>query len=427
MNEDEMATDKATKAGGKTKRRKPKLKNLMLRDGVYYFKKTVRGKREFNGRKTPFSLETSDEGVAIAKRDAFLRAADGAEVDRVLGRGVKPVALLTEIEEAYKAADKPRRETRNANLACLKRVCRLAGLSWGTARAEDLKREVVERFQNATVAGARAKGHKEDSEEVAAAKFGADRTLALARSVFAYERPYRHLHLPRPDGFLDADTLDPQRDARYTPMSREERALFAAELFELRAQMLGPEGEARTRATGIFALWLCMRYLGMRNNEAEFCRPAEWIVRAGDGWVMRICDRPERKKGNVVITPGYYTKAAGSTRDLPVADWLREELMALSAGREWLIPGRHTTDRHDICHRSLNEWMGEIYERAIEAKILPAETRPRTAYDWRKQAGSEVYHQTRDILATSKWMGHTSVHTTTRWYVGLIQALPSLA
>ena len=68
------------------KRLKRELKNLIRRDGVWYFQKFVAGKREFNGRRTPFSLETRDLELAKAKRDKILSAADGVEMDRVLGK-----------------------------------------------------------------------------------------------------------------------------------------------------------------------------------------------------------------------------------------------------------------------------------------------------------------------------------------------------
>ena len=87
MNEHQTATGLATVAteSKAPKPRKRDLKNLMKRDGVWYFKKVVKGQRLFNGRKTPFSLETTDLAVAKSKRDAILKAANSAEIDRVVG------------------------------------------------------------------------------------------------------------------------------------------------------------------------------------------------------------------------------------------------------------------------------------------------------------------------------------------------------
>lgn len=396
------------------KPRRKKLKNLTKRDGIWYFHKFVKGKREFNGRKTPFSLETSDEAVAVSKRDALLRSGNGAEVDRVLGRSQKKVAALADVFAAYLLADKPRDETRKKNVARFKTVTARAGQNWEQMTVADLTGSTVERFQNAVVAAVRAKGFATESEEMLRAKYSADRTLVQARSIFAYEKPFRGLHFTKPTGFLEADLFKTDRDMRYQPMSDLELAIFAAEWFDLRAKALAG-GEL---ASNLWVLTLVMRWLGLRNNEAEYCKPAEWFVKRPDGsWVMQIKNRPY-----------YLVKGKGSVRDLPVAPWLRAEILRFVGDREWLIGGANETERHEITHYALNDWIGEVYDRAIEAQLLPATTEIRTAYDYRKQAGSELLAKTGgNLLAVSQWLGHASVHTTTRWYVNLIGGLPSLA
>src|SRR5690606_14433727 len=94
------------------------------RGGIWYFKKFVNGKREFLGRKTPFSLETTDLRVAQAKRDALLKAAAGAEVDRILGRSALKPATIAEIIAAYRAAPTVRAnaDTRQRNIMDLVRI-----------------------------------------------------------------------------------------------------------------------------------------------------------------------------------------------------------------------------------------------------------------------------------------------------------------
>jgi len=416
-----LTTPLSTPVAGPVTRkpRKKKLKNLTKRDGIWYFHKFVKGKREFNGRKTPFSLETNDEAVAVSKRDALLRSGNGAEVDRVLGRSQKKVAALEEVFAAYLLADKPRDETRKKNVARFKSVVTRAGGNWRTMTVEDLTRGVVEKYQNAVVADVRAKGFATESEEMVRAKYSADRTLVQARSIFAYEKPFRGLHFTKPAGFLEADLFKTDRDLRYQPMNETELAIFAAEWFELRARAMAAEDPAeREKAGNLWVLTVMMRWLGLRNNEAEYCKPAEWIVKRPDGsWVLRITNRP-----------GWLVKGKGSVRDLPVAEWVRAEIERFAGGREWLIGGANETERHEVTHYDLNDWMGEVYERAIEAGLLPKTVDVRTAYDYRKQAGSELLAKTGgNLLAVSQWLGHASVHTTTRWYVNLIGGLPSLA
>lgn len=389
----------------------------MKRDGIWYFHKFVNGKRLFNGRKTPFSLETPDEAVAVAKRDALLKAGGGAEVDRVLGRSQKQAATLEDVFAAYLLADRPRDETRKKNVARLKSVIARGGGNWRTMTVEDLTRATVEAYQNAIVADVRAKGHGSESEEMQQAKYSADRTLIQSRSIFAYEKPFRKLHLPAPEAFLGADLFKTDRDMRYRPMSDAELAVFAAEWFELRCQANG-EGEAGEQAANLWLVTLCMRWLGMRNSEVEYCKPAEWLVKRPDGrWIMQMKNRPYA-----------LVKAKGSVRDLLVVDWLRAEIERFAAGREWLIAGKTETDRHEVVNYGINDWIGEIYERAIETGVLPAGTEARNAYDYRKQAGSELFARPGvKELAVSQWLGHTSTQTTQKWYVNLIGDLPSLA
>ena len=381
---------------------------------MWYFHKLVNGKRIFNGRKTPFSLETSDLIVAKAKRDALLKVAGGAELDRVLGRSSRKPATLQEIVDAYMLADAPREKTRKKYVRCLRLILKKgAGRdpNFNQLTIADLTSHVVHDYQDAVIAAGRAAGHDDLSEEMLTAKYSANRTLTQARSIFAGEKPFRKLHAPRPAGFLDADDFAVKRDLSFVPLDTVESALFVAKSAGLKAA-----AGTDPYAAGVYLVFLCMRWLGLRNSEVEACKPAEWITETPRGWVMRITNRPY-----------FVVKGAGSIRDLPLADWLREELLGLSTGREWLIPGETATDRHDVTHRALNDWMGTVYDAALADGTLPSTATRRHAYDWRKQAGTELYAKTKDILLVSKWLGHTSVHTTTRWYVNLIGSLPSLA
>lgn len=409
MNETDLTTSFTTPAAVvERKPRKRELKNLTKRNGVWHFHKLVKGKRLFNGRKTPFTLETRDLVVAKAKRDALLKAANGTEVDRVLGRSTVKPATLQEIFDAFLQADYPREYTRKKYIRCMKLVVRRAlggAPNFDNITVDELTGRLVADFQDSIVAEARKAGHKDQSEQMIIAKYSANRTMTQARSIFANEKPFRKLHLPRPSGFLEADDFKVKRDLSYQPMTGAELELFGAKSKEL-----------KTEQPGVYLVWLCMRWLGMRNSEVEACKPSEWLVETSRGFVMRITNQPY-----------FQVKGVGSVRDLPVVGWLHEEITALAGNREWLVPGATVTDRHEITHYAINDWMEEIYDEAKAAGLLPAKMEARTAYDWRKQAGSELYAKTKNILEVSKWLGHQSVHTTTKWYVNLISGLPSLA
>lgn len=401
------------------KSKKEKLKNLMQRDGVWYFKKVVKGERLFMGRKTPFSLETRDVEVAKAKRDALLAAANGDEVARVTGKSVgQSEASLVEVFAAYEAADYPSRESRMQNLAALKRILTraLGKPNFQKLTSLDLTKATKQAFQDAVVAEIRAAKHEDDSEEMQQAKYSANRAFAKAGSVWANEKCFRTLKVTRPVAFLEADDFIVRHDVAYTPMSQAEVDLFAAESKGLR------DGRP-----GVYLTYLLMRWLGMRNKEVAHVKPAEWIEKApAGGWVLRIIDRDYFKM-----------KGVGSKRSLPVADWLLGEILELTGariegdkiagGREWLIPGETAGARREVVEREINAWMAEVYTAAKARGQLPATIETRTAYDFRKQAGSELYQKTKDILTVSRWLGHQSVNTTTKWYVNLIGGLPSLA
>ncbi|MDR1279916.1 MAG: hypothetical protein LBK99_03745, partial [Opitutaceae bacterium] len=281
MDADQSATELATVTGRKTARdgRRKELKNLTKRDGIWYFQKFVNGKRFFNGRKTPFSLDTSDLAVAKAKRDAILRAASGAELDRVLGRVSRKVATLGEIFDAYIAADHSRLDVKKRNVRVLKRILARAGKPECEALTTGDLAGVVPTFQDAVVAEVRATGAADDSEVMLRAKASADSMLTQARAVFAREKPFRGLVFDRPVRFLTADRFNVKRDTGFVPFSEAELRVFQV-----------ASGVLRESEPGTFLVLLLMRWLGMRNEEVQHVKPAEWITDApdGPGRVMRI-------------------------------------------------------------------------------------------------------------------------------------------
>jgi integrase len=442
MNETSLHTPLSTqeKPAPKRKRKKSE-KNLWKRNGVYYFVRMVKGERN------PVTLETRDLEVAKAKRDALLAAKDGKEIERVLGRSKKPIATLEEIETAYTAADHPRDKTRAHNLRQLFLVAR-RGLDRDEVKnlsSSVLTGALVDNYQNDAVARARAAakeaglGARETEALVDKAKYSANRVLAQARSVFANEKPFRALQLPASlQEFRDRDEFKITRDLAFRPMSRAEMELFGAKSKALRRLALraghavGPTGSVlggAEVARGAYLTWLLMRWLGLRNEEVEHCKPAEWIVEK--------TGRDGKKLHVLRITNYEYfkVKGIGSIRDLPLPTWLLQELREFCGynaekkayAREWLVADTTPTDRFNITHRSVNEWMARVYAVGIRAGKLSKTTEVRTAYDFRKQAGSALLEQGASIVEVSKWLGHRDVNTTTKWYVNLLRELPVLS
>lgn len=407
---------------GAQRPRKRALKNLMKREGIWYFHKIVNGKREFGGRKTPFSLDTRDLEVAKTRRDAILRAASGAEVSRILGQRVGPMpATLGQVLEAYAAADHPRELTRTHNAAALKLVIRKArGLTNEQIAAlsvTELSGSLVHDFQDAVVKAARAEGIEDGSEAMMRTKYSANRQLAQARSVFANEKPFRKLHLPIEPSWADADDFQGLRlDHSFTPMTQAETDLFAAKSKEIKVTQ-----------PGVYATYLLMQWCGFRNEEVEHCIPSEWLTKTGPtSYVLDVRPRP-------------YFLPKGTPGKVPVPLWLANEILELAGagdwldeeererGTRWLLRERTATGRYNVTHRAINEWMAEVYREAIAEKVLPPGTAIRTSYDFRRQAGSILYEQTHDILAVQRFLRHESPATTTKWYANLIKELPAIS
>lgn len=395
------------------------------------------------GERKPVSLDTRDLEVAKAKRDALMAAKDGDEINRVLGRTDRAIATLQEIDDAYRNTDWPRQKTRENNLRALWFIVRRAlkrddiGVTARTAaqiekdpipanalKATVFTGELVDHYQNDAVARARAAAKEQqlDVDQTEAlidqAKYSANRVLAQGRSVFANEKPFRALQLPKKSlqEFRDRDEFKIMRDLAFKPMSSAEMALFGDESKQLRAR--GVAGDPF--ALGAYLTWLVMRWLGLRNEEAEHCKPGEWIVEK--------TGRDGKKLHVLRITNYEYfkVKGVGSIRDLPLSPWLLEEIQTLTKGKEWLVSDHTPTDRSNITHRTVNDWMDDVYKAAIKAGKLPAGTQVRTAYDFRKQAGSALLAQGASIVEVSKWLGHRDVNTTTKWYVNLLRELPVL-
>lgn len=412
----------AEKPSEKRKRNK-KTKNIYKRGEIWYFVRMVKGERK------PVSLETTDKETAITKRDALMVASGQTEIDRVLNREHRATATLSEIETAYKAADHPRQKSRENNLRALWLVVRRGlGREIDKLDASELNGALVDNYQDDAVARARARAkaakmsEAETENEVDQAKYSANRVLAQARSVFANEKPFRGLKLPACiEEFRSRDMFPVMRDLAFRPMSKTEMDLFGAE-----SKVLREVAKTNAEARGTYVTYLLMRWLGLRNEEVEFCKPAEWIVE------KEVEDRRTGlRKTITVLRVTNYTyfkvKGVGSIRDLPLADWLRDEIKAFAKDREWLVSDANLTERANITHRSINDWMAAVYEVAFKSKVLPKGCEIRTAYDFRKQAGSELLAQGASIVEVSKWLGHRDVNTTTKWYVNLLKELPVLS
>jgi integrase len=209
----------------------------------------------------------------------------------------------------------------------------------------------------------------------------------------------KHYDLDLPDlsGFLEAGNVKAPVKQYMVPLTHPDLvARTMAGIEELKA---APERrELRAAVVLMFGL-------AMRNSEAVAAR-WNWIVPdpLGSGqMVMFVCNRPEE---------GFSVKATGSTRWIPMAPGMVEELRALRQDdNPYVLPGT-LTDRKTLMNRTLAQWMRGLGWDEAEF--------PKAGYELRKLRGSQWYtDQAIGPAQASRWLGHKSLVTTCQFYATL--------
>lgn len=369
--------------------------------GIWYFRRThwdpAQGKRVIES----FSLDTRDEKLARARRDAHLRESHGKELDALRGRRRTDADAAATVGEAINLYLSHAREildkTRDRNAHALLNVCRRA-FRTDTAGARKvalsaLDAAAVRRFQSSM----RADKAPGDFAAQARAATSANSLLTQARSVFAQPAVFRddngraRLTLPDLSAFLKADKLKGETDTAFRPLTEDEGAKLLAALDALRAS--NPR---------LHLAALLMFRCGLRNEEAANVQP-EWIERRRDGaaWCR--------------IRRYAHFEPKGTLRDVPIPPEVLREIDALTPTTEapadlyLTTPGMTARQRLDFVHRALPRWF---------ATVLPT----RSPYDLRKHAGSMVA-LAQGMHAAQKFLGHASITTTEKHYAGLLVEL----
>ena len=393
-------TTPADEADSVRKPRKKETKNLTRREGIWYFQKVVKGEKSFNGMRTPFSLETRDLAVAKAKRDALLRAGNGAEVARVLGRAARRAATLGEVFAAYRAAPTVRANaaTRERNIADLVRLVRAergAAYEVEAASAEILTKELVKAWQRTRLKAA-AEATAGDSAALEAAKRSLNSTLTHVQSLFSREArdDYGALHLP--------PNLAEFATALPVPARRQERPVQLADDLVAKLMTLSPALQAER--PGAWAALQLMVWGGLRNIECLHARPA-WLEEIPGADAYRVTMKPDRDfvpKGNsrIVVLPGHVVRALLAQlpprRPIPHA-W-----------DDHLVPALTASARHDACYRELNTWL-KAHGVGEDAQKI--------AYRLRKYWAKKLEEQ-QGVLMAQAGLGHSSLATTQAHYTG---------
>ncbi len=393
MNADQMPTEMTTVTTEVVTRkpRKRELKNLTRREGIWYFHKRVNGKKEFNGRATPFSLETRDLVVAKAKRDAILKAANGAAVDRLLGRDSRNAAKCSEIFEAYLKTPTVRAnaQTRKANIADLKRMVRVvrgAEFNVEEMSSTELNWKLVDQWQTRRLAIA-AKECGQDLAGLEAQKRSFNSLLTHVQSLFSKEAiaAYRSLHLP--------PNIEEFSKALPIPARKQEEPTQLTDQFV--SDLLSAVADLQTLDAGAWAAFQLMTWGGLRNKECFHSRKT-WLEKIQLGY--RLAMRP---------TDDFLPK--GNSRAVILPAEIVEAMFAnMKEGDDHLVPARTMTDRHDACYRRLNQW--------LKARGV-GEDANKIAYRLRKYFLAKVAEQQGVLLAQAA-AGHASQQTTQDHYIG---------
>lgn len=366
------------------KRRRNGEKNLLKRNGWYYFRQMI------NGQPVTKALGTKDPVKAKADRDKLLREAKGAARLAAV-ESVRPAvaATLGEIEDAYveRWHIPDNRQTRKANMNALMNLARRGLKLPSTKEIRDVRLDAV--TPAVIIAGRQDlvdRAEEDDEEERANAKAAANSLWRKAKAVFTHEDAFHGMHLGAGvEALRKVKHLKVILKTYFHPLNKEDGEKLLDALAKLRAE--NPH---------LYLAASLMLYCGCRNQEAGNAQ-REWIVKEKDGshWLD--------------ITRRSYFKPKAGLRMVQIPPPLATELLELG-GDPWLCtPGMTPSDRLDFVLRDLNDWV---------RSVLPE----RTAYDLRKQFGSCIA-EAEGIWAAQTALGHASITTTQRWYARKVRSV----
>ena len=397
------------------KPRKRELKNLTRREGIWYFHKRVNGKKEFNGRRTPFSLETRDLAVAKARRDAIIKAANGAEIDRVLGREHRQAAKVLDLLIAYRKAPTVRANaaTRERNIADLVRLVRFVRGEHCNVEAlasTELTKQLVKEWQTKKLAAA-AVECAGDLARLEGAKRSLNSLLTHVQSLFSAAAldDYGALHLP-PNISEFSTALPIAARKQEEPTQLTDAAVTA---------LLDKIADLQKVDAGAWATFQLMTWGGLRNKECLHARES-WLEPIPGGLAYRLTMKAAKDflpKGNsrAIILPeavavGLLAQLPADGATGPQADGTTGGPGDGTTGRpdRYLVPGEHYTDRHEAVYRRLNAWLKTNGVGLDAGKI---------AYRLRKYWAKKLEEQ-QGIFIAQAGLGHSSAATTQAHYTG---------
>jgi integrase len=336
--------------------KKRRLRNLIKRGDVWYFKMMSEGKCR------QVSLGTPDLELAIAKRNQMEDAALAKEWDKV--KGVQaPAGSVAEVLERFRQIGGATERTIGAYASSLMTVIRV-GLGKPDLEPEDCKltlltRKLVRDYQDAVRSAyeqeasvkSATEGRANVEKERRMARDRADRTskstFNQAKCVFAPKRDlierYREAGISVPDSvkeFCAAGAVGKMSSKQYFPPSAEQLAQTFREVENLR----GVDPEA-------FNLFWVALATGCRRNELADMRVGDIQEIEGRLWVSAGLG----KDGEQIRVPVINWPVHPASARVP-ADVVREILTERKEPTAFLFLG-NVTARYDEMPDRLNAWL----------------------------------------------------------------------
>lgn len=369
-------------AEARTPRRK-RTKNLIVRNGVYYFRAMIHGKLYHE------SLDTPDQAVAVARAKVKRNAIESGKWENLEAtRKNSDVATIGALCDAYLEATRmhgrPRRETAQGAVGSLLIVVRDAlGLASSDAARSQSCMVISDKL--ALDFGRVRIPVDADRETLDRARRTVYSTLNQARSVFGsrWRGAYRAagIRIPDPKGFLDEYVCDnPMRD--WVEPTADEMAPILEN---------GPK--LKDTFPALYPVWLLAFHLALRAGEMARIRWTWFEERDGRIW-MHDKARPEE---------GYIPKGDHEGW-VPVSAAVWAELQALRRDDPHVVPGGSLTARKMLIERTFAQWMrGLGWTRRHTAHEL----RAYRGNLWRKERGTEVMRD---------WLRHRTVSVGMKHY-----------
>lgn len=363
-------------------------KNLTKRNGVYYLRLMVDGKRFYR------SLRTADKQEATSRARLLKAQLEGNRYTPDIDEPVRPVtySLLSDLCSAYRAAARSRGlrpATTAANVRAFHNVLDIAIAGPLSQRATTLilTPGIIRKYVDAQLVPQLTNGAEQRRRRSIRS------TLRQAKSLFArWVRPY----------YADAGIILPDLDAFMEAGNELKVAgiVYRVPPSDLRAVTLREAAGLAKTAPDLYVAFLLCYHLALRSGEAVAAK-WDWIRQDDTGrYFFDVIDRDD-------FTP------KGKERTIPMHEELVGTLQDYSIGKnrtEWILPGATQSLRTSLVQRRLADWLRSLgWDR---------ETYPKAAHELRKLMGSRWYTELGAEVAQS-WLGHTNIATTCRFYAAL--------